>query len=303
MEKHLVIAGAGGMLGRLCTAHFSGRDGFRVTPLTRAEMDLEDSDAIRRALDAAGPFDALVNCAAWTEVDRCEDDPAKANQINGHAVGVMGEAAAAQNARVIHIGTDYVFDGEKPGPYVESDPTGPISTYGSSKLLGETELLRTSPDHTVIRVSWLFGPGKQGFPEWVIRQAMAKEGVKVVGDKWGSPTYAPDTVRQIEALLAAAPASSSGIFHLSNRGTCSWQAWGQACLDAAAEAGLPLQTRTLGAITMDELASLAGWKARRPRHSTLDPSKLVAATGIEVSTWDDAVRRFVRDHLAETLRA
>ncbi len=178
MNRRIVIAGANGMFGRLCAGHFSELAGCEVFPLTRSEMDLSKDRSIRDALNAVGEFDVIINAAAMTDVDACEDEPKLADQINGYAVGLLGQIAADQGAQVIHISTDYVFDGKKKEPYDEDDDPNPVCAYGESKSIGEDELFSSFPDHLAIRVSWLYGPGKVGFPEWIIREAMAKKGGK-----------------------------------------------------------------------------------------------------------------------------
>lgn len=298
----VIVAGAHGNVGSLCVQRLRQRPGCEVIALGRREMDLAHDEAIRSALAAAGDFDLLINCAAWTEVDACEADPEKAARINGHAVGLMGSVAADRRARMIHLSTDYVFDGSQTVPYREEDPTGPISVYGASKRLGEERLLAASPDHLVLRVSWLFGSGTGGFPGWVIRQALRSDTLRVVTDKWGSPTSVGDLVEALE-FLAFEAREVRGPLHFCNSGLTSWRDWGQHALDEAAAAGLPLRTTRLGGVTMSGLAAEAGWRARRPVHSALCNERYAALRGQTPRTWEKAVTDFVRkalDSFAET---
>ena len=300
MDKRIVITGANGLLGSLCVEHFTAQKGCMVVPLDRKAMNLEKDSSIRRALASCDDFDVLINCAAMTAVDACEENEKLADQINGYAVGMMGDIAAEQGAQVIHISTDYVFDGDKEGPYVEADEPNPVSVYGSSKLTGEEELFSSFPDHLVIRVAWLYGPGRQGFPEWVIRQAMEKPDLKIVADKWGSPTYAPDLVRALESFVFSEE-PYGGVLHFCNSGSCSWQEWAQHCIDCAADAGVKLKSKKIGALEMAELAKLANWKATRPRNSVFSTEKFMTATGAKPREWGEAVAEYVTDHLAPAL--
>ncbi|MEM1296339.1 MAG: dTDP-4-dehydrorhamnose reductase [Verrucomicrobiota bacterium] len=302
MNKRIVITGAGGMLGRLCADWFTGLQGCDVFAFSRKEMDLSKDSSIRKALNSIGDFDVILNAAAMTDVDGCEDDSKLADQINGYAVGLMGSIAADQGAQVIHISSDYVFDGEKKEAYVERDEPNPISAYGESKHIGEEELFSSFPDHLAVRVSWLYGPGKAGFPEWVIRQAMAKEEVNVVSDKWGTTTSASEAVGYLESfVLSEEP--YGGVLHMANTGTCSWNEWGQHCLDCAAEAGIPLKTKQLGEIKMDDLAKLANWKAKRPRRTSLATDQLTKDAGITPAPWQEAVAKFIEADLAPKILA
>ncbi len=297
-----LIVGANGNLGKLCVLRLRQHPGCEVIALSRSEMNLETDLAIRTALDAAGNFDLLINCAAWTDVDACETDPAKANQVNGHAVGVMAKVAAQGGARMIHISTDYVFDGSQTAPYREEDPTGPIGAYGASKLLGEQKLLAASPDHLALRVSWLFGSAAGGFPLWVVRQAMKSDTLSVVSDKWGSPTGVTDAAEAI-VFLAFHGREARGVLHFCNSGQASWHDWGQCALDQAVKAGLPLKTTQLGETTMEALAAKAGWKARRPIHSTLCCDRYAALRGEKPRPWQDAVADYVENDLSASLQA
>ncbi len=299
MNRRIVIVGANGMFGRLCADHFGGMTGCEVFPLTRKEMDLSKDSSIRNALSAIEGFDIIINAAAMTDVDACEENPKLADQINGYAVGLLGQIAENEGAQVIHISSDYVFDGRKKEPYTEEDEPNPICAYGESKRIGEEELFSSFPDHLAIRVSWLYGPDKAGFPEWIIRQAMAKKGAKAVSDKWGTTTNGPEAVTYLESfVLSEEP--YGGILHLANQGTCSWHEWGQHCLDCAADAGIPLKTRKLGKAKMSEITP---WKAKRPPRTSLALEKLEKDAGITPRPWKDAVAEFVERDLAPKILA
>jgi dTDP-4-dehydrorhamnose reductase len=216
----VLITGAAGMLG-LDVQAAAVRAGHEAVAVSRAELDICDPAAVAAALKDARP-DAVINCAAYTQVDRAEEDVEAATRVNGEAPGVLGEAAAACGAWVVHVSTDYVFDGSKTsGPYVESDPTGPRSVYGVTKLAGERALAAALPDaHTIVRTAWLFGTGGPCFPATILRAARSRPELQVVDDQIGSPTYTPHLAA---ALLSLADARNApGVVHVAAGGQTSW---------------------------------------------------------------------------------
>jgi dTDP-4-dehydrorhamnose reductase len=214
------ITGAAGMPGQ--DLHGAATDaGHDVVALTRAELDITDADAVARTLRAAGP-DVVVNCAAWTDVDGAERSPEQALAVNGAGAGNVARAAAASGAWTIHISSDYVFDGAKRSPYVESDAVGPVSSYGRSKLAGERAVADAAPGrHTIVRSSWLFGAGGPCFPATILRLARERDELKVVDDQVGCPTF---TAHLAGALveLGARERRPAGVTHVAGGGSCSW---------------------------------------------------------------------------------
>jgi dTDP-4-dehydrorhamnose reductase len=198
-----IVTGAGGMLGQ---------DLVRVSggvALSRSDLDVTDRAAVR---DAIGPDDLVFNCAAWTDVDGAEEHEDEATRVNGAGAGNVAEAAGT----VVYVSSDYVFDGRKPEPYVESDPVAPLSAYGRSKLAGERATAEANPRHFVARSSWLFGLGGRNFVETMLR--LGPE-VRVVDDQVGCPTF---TGHLAEALVALARTEDYGVHHLAASGSCSW---------------------------------------------------------------------------------
>jgi dTDP-4-dehydrorhamnose reductase len=198
-----IVTGAGGMLGQ-DLVRLSGGAG-----LTRAELDVTDGAAVRAAI---GPGDLVFNCAAWTDVDGAEEHEDEATRVNGE--GARNVAAAA--GTVVYLSTDYVFDGGKRSPYLESDPAAPLSAYGRSKLAGERATAEANPRHFVVRSSWLFGPGGRNFVETML--GLGPE-VRVVDDQVGSPTF---TGHLAEALVRLASTGEHGVHHMAASGSCSW---------------------------------------------------------------------------------
>ena len=218
----LLVTGAAGMLGRdvVAAAQSAGHD---VIALTRRDLDIAAADAVRAAIADARP-DAVVNCAAWTDVDGAEEHEADATRINGTGAGNLAAAAPF----VVHVSSDYVFDGSATAPYVEADPTGPSSAYGRSKLAGE-HAVAAAGDHAIVRSAWLFGPGKN-FVATMLKLAEDRDEVNVVADQIGCPTY---TGHLAPALVEIAEGRLTGIFHVAGGGQCSWHELAQATFEEA----------------------------------------------------------------------
>jgi dTDP-4-dehydrorhamnose reductase len=215
----LLVSGAGGMLGQdlVSAAESAGHDA--IAP-PRAELDITDRGAVRGVIAAVAP-DVVVNCAAWTDVDGAEASAPAAHAANGRGAGNVAAAAARAGAWMIQISTDYVFDGRKHEPYVESDPVAPRSVYGSSKLAGERQVAASAPGgHTIVRTSWLFGAGGPCFPATILRLAREREELTVVDDQVGCPTFTGHLARALVRLAAGGP--PLGILHVAGAGACSW---------------------------------------------------------------------------------
>ncbi len=215
----LLITGATGMLGTDVTmaAHAAGHE---VIALARAELDISDRGAVAAAIAAARP-DAVINCAAYTNVDAAESDPDAAGAVNASGPGFLAEAAAAAGAWIVHVSTDYVFDGTKGAPYLESDPTGPLSIYGSTKLLGERAVAMAAPEaHTIVRSSWLFGTAGRSFPATMLRLASEQSKLTVVDDQVGCPTFTGHLAAVLVQVATAA--RLPGLVHVAAAGECSW---------------------------------------------------------------------------------
>jgi dTDP-4-dehydrorhamnose reductase len=202
-----------------------GRAGWELVGLTRAELDITDAAAVAGAFARVRP-DAALNCAAWTDVDGAQTHVEQAHAVNATGAGNLARAAAQAGVSLVHVSSDYVFDGEAcvgqsgaPRPYVESDPTGPRSVYGQSKLAGEHQVLAASPRHTVARSAWVFGTGGRNFAETMLRLAGEREAVQVVSDQVGCPTW---TGHLAPALLGLLERDVAGLVHLAGSGHVSW---------------------------------------------------------------------------------
>lgn len=285
--KKIVVVGAGGRLGKAIVRQWSER-GLHVVPLDRSALPLSDINGLQSTLEAL-EFDALVNCAALTNVDYCEKNREEAFLINGEAPRVLAQVCSRKGARCVHISTDYVFDGLQRTPYSEEDQPRPVSVYGESKLDGENGVLAAGSDHWVVRVSWVFGPDRPSFVDQILDRAARETAVSAVCDKWATPTYTLDAG---EALLAVVQSvGGGGVLHLSNSGECSWQEYGQWALDCAAEAGIALRAKQVDSIQMSDLKAFV---AVRPPYTVLGCEKLHRVCGTRLRSWRDAVRDFVR---------
>lgn len=286
--KRVVIIGAGGRLGAALAREYA-RD-FDVVGFNHAQLDLSAPEQMREKLGEL-EFDALINAAAQTNVDRCETHQEEAFALNGEAPGVLAEICTRKKARFIHISTDYVFDGKKREPYTETDEARPISVYGESKREGERRALAANDRALIVRVSWVFGPDRPSFIDWALNQAREHEDVKAIADKWATPTYTLDLVNWLQPLITAQN-EVSGILHLANSGECSWQEYAQWALDCCRAEGVPMKTRTIRA---SSLADMKNFVARRPVYSVLGTKKFEALIGQAPRPWQEAVKDFVRD--------
>jgi len=290
--NRVVVTGAGGRLG---TALVRRPGGYSVLALDRQALDLTEPGRIAERLEHE-PFDALINCAAITNVDYCEGHPDQARRVNAEAVAELATLCSAKGARLIHISTDYVFAGDRPGLLRESDPAEPRSVYGRSKREGELAAL-ADPRHIVARVSWVFGPERPSFLDMLVERATREDRVSAVADKFSSPAYTADLACWIDALLR--PGIPGGVVHLCNPGITSWCEYGQFALDRVREAGIPLRA---AAVEPLRLADMTVFVAERPVHTAMDTARFTDWTGIEPRPWQEAVAAYVTDHLVPRLR-
>ena len=281
----IVIIGAGGRLGAALVREY--RDGFEVAGFNRAQFDLSNLDRVRKKVRGTN-FDVLINAAAFTNVDLCETERDRAFMINGEAPGVLAEICRERGAKLIHFSTDYVFDGSKRTPYTEEDHANPISVYGESKLIGEKNVLAVGNHHLVVRVSWVFGPDRPSFIDAMIKRAQENEKVAAIGDKFSTPTYTHDIAGMLPQFFDRAV--EGGILHFANAGKCSWQEYAQWALDCCRDAGIPLRTTTVGALTLRDMSS---WVARRPAYSVLSSAKYAELTGKAPRAWREAVADYI----------
>jgi dTDP-4-dehydrorhamnose reductase len=268
-----VVTGAGGMLGRAVVDRFA--TGHEVLAMQRGDADLADLRAAVRWIEAARP-DHVVHCAAWTDVDGCEADPERAWRDNAWATRNVAIAAQLAGATLCHLSTDYVFDGAKSEPYLEDDATGPLGVYGRTKLVSELQVRRHAPRHTIVRTSWLFGPGGRNFVRTVAGLVAERAEIRVVADQRGAPTHVADLA---DCLLALVDSGLEGTYHVTNTGECTWY-------DLARRVGARLRPGCrVVACTSAEFPR----PARRPANSRLAMARYRAAGLPLPRPWEAAV--------------
>lgn len=284
MRTSYLIVGSGGRLGKSLLDRLS-RSG-QAEGIARDGMNLADPASIRAALSGRH-YDHLVLTAALTGVDYCETHRDEAFAVNAEAAGLIAEISAEKGARMTYISTDMVFDGLKPGPYVETDEAIPVNIYGESKLEGERRVLAASDRNLVARVSWVYGPARPAFPEWIIGKACAESELTLPGDKICCPTCTLDLIGWLEALWRT---PAAGVYHLCNSSPCSWRDWGQFCIDTARDFGFPVIATEIRPVPVD---SVGAFVAKRAVNTAMDTAKFTAITGIRPRHWQEALREFV----------
>lgn len=282
----LLVVGANGMLGRevVAAARVAGHE---VTGRDVESIDITDAPATARLVAADAP-QAVVNCAAFTDVDGAEQREQDALAVNGAGAGNLAAAAAAAGARIVHPSTDYVFPGDASEPYVESSPTGPRSAYGRTKLAGELAVAAAHPDHAIVRTAWLFGVHGSNFVDTILRLASERETIQVVDDQVGSPTWAGHLA---PALVELAGREATGIFHAAGAGRCSWF---QLAREAVARAGIPCEVEPTTTAAFPR-------PAPRPAFSVLASER--GADAITLPPWREGLAGFLAERANTTTGA
>lgn len=277
----ILVLGANGMLGRDVVAALAHGHKVLASDLGAGEFpaDLTDPASVESALRAARP-DAVVNCAAYTDVERAESEPDLAFAINGDAVGRLAALCRERNVALCHVSTDFVFDGTKGEPYDEDDGPNPLNVYGASKLAGERALREATTDFWLIRTQWLFAPHGRNFALTMRRLAREGREVRVVADQWGVPSYAADVAAAIRTVIERAP---FGVYHVNNDGECSWFDFARAVLETGG-----LDPSALVPVSTGEYPSAV----RRPRRSTLRRAALQRLGLDNARPWGEAVEDF-----------
>ena len=273
----LLIAGSHGLVGTNIIPLLA--QDFDIIALDIEEWDITDPDSGSRVLREHRP-DAVVNLAAMTDVDGCEDKPGIAEKLNAEAPATVAELCKRGGIRLVHFSTDYVFDGEKGTPYTEEDTPNPMSVYGKTKLAGERKVLGILPSSIVLRTQWIYGRGGNNFITKVVKIAKETGAARVVNDQWGAPTYARDLAAPLARLIER---GKSGVYHVANSGFCSWYEFAG---EIFARLGMDVP---LAPITSSDL----GRKAPRPRCSVFDCSKVKDDTGVAMRIWQEALQEYL----------
>ncbi len=274
----VLIFGAGGQLGRDLLRVFQAD--YTVIGLTHGQVNIVEGEAVRLAVRDARP-DLVLNAAAYTDVEKAEDDERGAFHVNANGAQRIAEAAAAIEVPVVYFSTDFVFDGTKRTPYTPEDRTSPKSVYAKSKMRGEENSRWGNPQSFVVRTAWLYGPGGNNFVEKILEAAKSRPSLRVVSDEIGSPTYTRDLAA---ATLVLVKTKAYGIYHAVNAGSCSRYEFAQAIVK---EAGLDTPIAPCSAAEFP-------MKAARPAYSVLSNEKLKAASGMVMPDWRDGLARYMK---------
>lgn len=294
MTVDYLVTGAAGQLGRTVLRLAAARGlralgadvpGTSIPGVTIETVSVDDREQVMRWVHEHRPA-AVLHLGAWTDVDGCELDPAKAERINGTGTAYVAEACRRAGSRLVYVSTDFVFDGRALRPIPTDAVPHPISAYGWSKLSGERAVLAgASAGFAVVRTAWVFGPGGKNFPRAILNRALEGKDLEVVSDQVGRPTCTEDLGI---AVLDVAASAGSGIFHACNEGECSWYEFAR---DIVREAGIRgVQVTPMAATKLSR-------PARRPAYSVLDTSRLTALRGRPLPHYLDALRRYLREEL------
>ena len=289
MPEHsyrIFVAGEHGQLAKAVGEACQSR-GLPVLLAGRSTASVTDKHAITAAIAAFRP-DVVINAAAYTAVDRAEDEAADAYRVNRDGVAHLATVCADRRALLVHVSTDYVFDGSKTSPYLETDTPNPLGIYGASKLAGEHAVAAAAVDHLIVRTSWVCSPHGSNFVKTMLRLGAERDEIAVVDDQWGSPTFARDLAATLltmaeRALGSNARSELSGVYHAAGSGYTTWCGFARAIMSKSARRGGP--SNRIKAITTSEYPT----KAARPANSRLDCSKLERVFGLRLPAWTDSL--------------
>lgn len=295
-----LLIGKDGQLGQELQPLLESRG--EVVSVGRQTLDLTNPEQIRQIIRQVQPR-AIVNAAAYTAVDKAESEPAIADAINGMAPQTIAEEAQKLNAALIQVSTDYVFDGRKNTPYLESDPTNPLGAYGWSKLKGEAAVQQHCDRHVILRTAWVYGVGGKGnFVKTMLRLGAEREELRVVVDQVGTPTWTGDLAKAIGQFLEkmtpenSDPVLDSGIYHFANSGAISWYDFAIAIFEEAEQLGFPLKIQQVIPITTAEYPT----PAARPAYSVLSQVKTAAVLGASAPHWRQGLRHMLCEFQVKT---
>lgn len=288
----LVVTGREGQVARSLVERAHTHPNLDVVALGRPELDLAKPETIAPALTAARP-DLVVSAAAYTAVDQAEDEPDLAFAVNGTGAGQIAAAAARIGAPVIHLSTDYVFDGSGEGAYAEDDEPAPRSVYGASKLAGEHAVAKANPRHLILRTAWVYSPFGRNFVKTMLKLAVERDEIAVVADQWGNPTSALDIADAIlhSAAMLHKGSASFGVYHLAGTGQTNWSGFARHILDTSQAFGGPY------AAVRDIATSDYPIRAQRPANSRLSTEKFTSVFGWTAPDWPGATGRVVKQLL------
>ena len=284
--KILLAGGSGQLAQELQQVLLSSGE---VIAVDRTRVDLSQPESIRQAMAQIQP-DLVVNAAAYTAVDKAENEPELASAVNGIAPGIFAEECEKLGASLIHFSTDYVFDGSRGSAYLETDITNPLGTYGKSKLAGEEAIRQAGNRHIIIRTAWVYGNGGKGnFVKTMLRLGKEREEIRVVADQIGSPTWTGDLAAATSQIIPQIKPEIFGTYQYTNSGVCSWYDFAIAIFEEAAKLGFPLKVQRVIPITTAEYPT----PAKRPAFSVLSTVKISALLGTYPPHWRQGLRQML----------
>ena len=276
-KSRILVTGANGQLGKELKNIAHSFPQYEFTFLSKEDLPVHHFELVRIYFNTLKP-DFCINCAAYTAVDRAEEEKVLAFQVNGEAVGVLAAICKEKHSKFLHISTDYVFDGKENKPYSENFPTHPLNIYGASKLEGEKQAIQLNPEAVIIRTSWLYSAYGKNFVKTMMKLLTEKTDIRVVNDQFGSPTYAADLAETIMKIISSNE-WIPGIFHFSNEGVISWYDFATGIKEITKSNGILIP------VTTSEFPSKAG----RPMFSALDKTKIQGKYHIQLKNWKESL--------------
>ena len=282
MPSYLVTGGSG-QLGQCFQAIAKEFSEINLLFTSRNEVDITRSETLAN-FHSKNPFDGIINCAAYTNVDQAEKEQESALKINTEGLQNLIAFAEEKKLSIIHFSTDYVFDGNSSKPYREEAETNPLGVYGASKLQGEIHLSKSSCENVSIRTSWLFSPFGKNFVKTIAHLAKEKKELKVVEDQYGRPTYGIDLARAVLSLISKKTIYRFPILHYANKGICSWKEFAEAIVNTSGS-----ETKVLGVSTSDYPTL-----AKRPKYSILNTERIEKELGVTIPTWQESLKKCIQ---------
>jgi dTDP-4-dehydrorhamnose reductase len=294
--KRILITGINGQLGQELQQTLADYD---VIGVGRETLDLTQPDKISQMMDEVRP-ELVINAAAYTAVDKAESEPEIAKATNAIAPGILAKEVQKMAVPLIHISTDYVFDGSQSRPYLDTDTTNPLGVYGQSKLAGEQAIRESCNLHIILRTAWVYGVGGKGnFVKTMLKLGAEREEIRVVADQVGSPTWTGDLASAIAQLLPQLSQEIAGTYHYTNSGVASWYDFAVAIFEEAKQLGFPLKVQRIIPITTADYPT----PARRPAYSVLYCGKIAAVLGTHPPHWRQALRQMLAEYKRERQEA
>lgn len=288
----ILITGSQGLLGYEVASVCEGQGDtvFRTDVIPPGiHLDITNPEAIRSILSSMKP-DWVINCAAYTDVDGCETNKDVAYELNAKAPGYLARACEEFRAKLVHISTDYVFNGNKNDPYTEEDETDPLSVYGKSKRSGEIAIQESIEHFVIVRTQWLFGPHGKNFVSTILNISKDRDRITVVNDQWGSPTYSKDLAKAVRVLIGC---DAQGIYHVCNRGRATWFDLAKKAIELV---DLPTEVIPVGSSDFPR-------PAKRPRNSIFSTKRFTETTGKLMPVWQVSLDHYIKEYLMDYRRS